>query len=153
MTWMQMTRRLRSLLAVLAALALLAGFATGNAALAQPHPGLTTHVLDTVSGKPAAGVTIDFGVLDGETFHLLKTTVTNADGRNQDPLLTADTIAVGRYELIFHVGEYYAAQGVPVANPAFLDKVPVVFAIADPKSHYHVPLLLSPWSYTTYRGS
>jgi 5-hydroxyisourate hydrolase len=149
----------------LATLFALAG-AAAPAAFAQPAPaqpvpaqtpqssaGLTTHVLDTLSGKPAAGVRVTFAVQDGEGWRVVKTLMTNADGRTNEPLLTAETMAVGRYRIVFEVGEYYARLGVPLANPAFLDRVPVEFAIADVKAHYHVPLLVTPWSYATYRGS
>ncbi len=110
---------------------------------------LTTHVLDTAHGRPAAGVRIDLHRLaaDGRT-SLLKTVVTNADGRTDRPLLSDGEMLVGRYELLFHVGAYFG-----LADPVFLDQVPVRFAIAEPGAHYHVPLLVSPWSYTTYRGS
>ena len=114
---------------------------------------LSTHVLDTANGRPAAGVRIDFSVLDGERYRLLKTVQTNADGRTDEPLLDAAAMAGGRYELVFHVGDYFAGLGAAMADPPFLDTVPLRFAIADPTQHYHVPLLVSPWSYSTYRGS
>jgi 5-hydroxyisourate hydrolase len=79
--------------------------------------------------------------------------VTNADGRCEQPLLTGEAVVPGRYRLVFHIGEYNRAQGLPLANPAFLEQVPIAFGIADPNAHYHVPLLASPWGYTTYRGS
>jgi 5-hydroxyisourate hydrolase len=106
--------------------------------------GLTTHVLDTARGRPAAGVRIDLlRVADGE---LLRTATTNADGRTDAPLLGAGELQAGEYELVFAVGDYFGER-------AFLDRVPVRFSIADPEAHYHVPLLVSPWSYSTYRGS
>ena len=114
---------------------------------------LTTHVLDTASGKPAAGVRIDLRVLDGDRYRLIKTVYTNADGRTDEPLLAADTLTTGRYELVFHLAEYFARQGASQPSPPFLDQVPLRFAIADAASHYHVPLLATPWSYSTYRGS
>lgn len=115
---------------------------------------LTTHVLDTAGGKPAAGVRIDFYRLDSaRNATLVVTLTTNADGRTERPLLEGAAFAVGTYELVFHVGAYFAATGMPQANPPFLDIVPVRFAIADANAHYHVPLLVSPWSYSTYRGS
>jgi 5-hydroxyisourate hydrolase len=83
----------------------------------------------------------------------IKTVSTNADGRTDEPLLTGDALKQGTYELRFHVADYFAAAGVPMATPAFLDIVPVRFSIADPSANYHVPLLVSPWSYSTYRGS
>ncbi|HMA37472.1 MAG TPA: hydroxyisourate hydrolase [Chloroflexia bacterium] len=116
---------------------------------------LTTHVLDTAQGGPAAGLAIELWALgpDGATRRLLKTVRTNADGRPDAPLLTADALAVGVYELVFAVGAYFRAQGLAGPTPAFLDQVPVRFGIADPAAHYHVPLLTSPWAYSTYRGS
>jgi len=116
--------------------------------------GLSTHVLDTVRGGPAQGVTIELFELaaDGGKI-LLKTTVTNADGRTDAPLIAAGEARIGRFELLFHIGDYFRAAGVQTAEPPFLDVIPIRFAVADPKAHYHVPLLTSPWSYSTYRGS
>ncbi|HEX6291544.1 MAG TPA: hydroxyisourate hydrolase [Herpetosiphonaceae bacterium] len=116
---------------------------------------LTTHVLDTAQGRPAAHLAIELWRLDPDSAErtLLKTVRTNADGRTDGPLLTGDELAVGVYELVFAVGEYFAAQPVTATAPPFLDRVPVRFGIADPQAHYHVPLLASPWSYSTYRGS
>jgi 5-hydroxyisourate hydrolase len=114
---------------------------------------LTTHVLDTANGRPAAGVQIDFSAREGEQYRLIKTIRTNADGRADEPLLEGEAMAVGRYRLVFHVGEYFTKGGASLADPPFLDEVPLDFAIADGAAHYHVPLLVSPWSYTTYRGS
>lgn len=115
---------------------------------------LTTHVLDTARGIPAAGVRIDFSVFDGNgTPRLLATVHTNRDGRTDQPLLEGAAFAVGRYELAFHIGAYFTACGVALAAPPFLDVVPVRFGIADADAHYHVPLLASPWTYSTYRGS
>jgi 5-hydroxyisourate hydrolase len=101
---------------------------------------LTTHVLDTARGRPAAGVRIELTLPDGTR----RSTVTNADGRTDSPLVAEP--AAGEYELVFAVGDYFGER-------AFLDRVPVRFTIADPDAHYHVPLLVSPWSYSTYRGS
>lgn len=114
---------------------------------------LTTHVLDTVRGGPAAGVRIDLHRLDAEGLprHVV-TVTTNSDGRSDAPLLAGDSIPAGTYRLTFHVGEYFAGAGSPDAC-RFLREVPVVFGIDDPSGNYHVPLLVSPWSYTTYRGS
>ena len=113
-------------------------------------PGrLTTHVLDTANGRPAAGVVIELRAA-GET---LKTVRTNADGRTDEPLLAGDALLAGEYELVFHVGDYFAAAGQEGGRARFLDRVPVRFGIADAAEHYHVPLLVSPWSYSTYRGS
>jgi 5-hydroxyisourate hydrolase len=115
---------------------------------------LTTHVLDTAHGRPASGMRIDLSAIDPDgRVRLLKTVTTNADGRTDRPLLAVAEMKVGRYEIAFHVAAYFQRIGTSVADPPFLDVVPVRFAIADPDSHYHVPLLVSPWSYTTYRGS
>ena len=115
--------------------------------------GLTTHVLDVAHGTPAAGMRIDFSVREGERYRLVCTVVTDADGRAPAPLLGEADIASGQYELVFHVAAYYAQRGVSAADPPFLDTVPVRFGLAHPREHYHVPLLVTPWSYTTYRGS
>jgi 5-hydroxyisourate hydrolase len=114
---------------------------------------LSTHVLDTMHGKPAAGVRIELHALDGETRRLVKTAVTNADGRTDAPLLTGADYRPGQYELVFHIGDYFRGLGVTLPSPAFLDVVPLRFGIAEADGHYHVPLLASPWSYSTYRGS
>jgi 5-hydroxyisourate hydrolase len=115
---------------------------------------LSTHVLDTVSGRPAAGVkiTLERQGKDGH-WTAIKTTTTNADGRTDVPLLTGDEYAPGHYQLSFEIGSYFRRQGTALADPAFLDVVPIRFAIAEKDGHYHVPLLASPWSYSTYRGS
>ncbi len=115
-------------------------------------PGkLTTHVLDTANGKPATGMAVD--LLDLQSGELIITFLTNADGRADAPLLTGGAMAAGKYELRFHVADYFAIAGTPLPEEPFLDVVPVVFGIADPGAHYHVPLLVSPWAYSTYRGS
>ncbi|HEX2816188.1 MAG TPA: hydroxyisourate hydrolase [Phenylobacterium sp.] len=111
--------------------------------------GLTTHVLDTASGKPAAGVALRLK-RGGD---VLVSTITNADGRCDSPLLTGAAIAAGAYRLEFDVGAYYRAQGVTLPDPAFLETVALEFGIADAGAHYHVPLLVSPFGYSTYRGS
>jgi len=117
------------------------------------HGRLSTHVLDTHRGCPAAGVVIEFfEVASGEP-RLLSRTMTNSDGRTERPLIAAQPIPIGRYELRFAVGAYFAGQGTPVADPPFLDLIPIRFAVAAPEAHYHVPLLVTPWSYSTYRGS
>ncbi|TVR07376.1 MAG: hydroxyisourate hydrolase [Salinarimonadaceae bacterium] len=115
---------------------------------------LSTHVLDTAHGGPAAGVavTLDRIADDGARTRLVETR-TNADGRTDAPLLAGDAFAPGRYEIVFAIGAYFRAKGVALADPAFLDEVPIRFAIAEADGHYHVPLLASPWGYTTYRGS
>jgi 5-hydroxyisourate hydrolase len=122
-------------------------------ARAAGSPGLTTHMLDTASGKPAAGVRIDFSMLDGNEYRLVRTVHTNDDGRTPEPLLTAETMKVGKYQLIFYLAEYFTKLGTILPNPPFLDKAVIQFGISDATSHYHVPLLASPWSFTTYRGS
>ncbi|KQV30638.1 5-hydroxyisourate hydrolase [Rhizobium sp. Root1203] len=116
--------------------------------------GLTTHVLDTASGKPAEGLKIDLFRLDGEVRHLLTTVTTNSDGRvDGGPILVGDTFKAGTYELLFHAGDYLRRTGAALPHPAFLDIVPIRFGVADVTAHYHVPLLLSPYGYSTYRGS
>lgn len=115
--------------------------------------GLTTHALDVVHGRPAAGMRIDLAVEENGVWRTLASTVTNAQGRTDRPLLDPAEAKKGRYELRFHVGAYFAVLGVDSGDPAFLDVVPIRFAIARPDEHYHVPLLVSPWSYSTYRGS
>ncbi|MDO9414908.1 hydroxyisourate hydrolase [Pararhizobium sp.] len=114
---------------------------------------LTTHVLDTALGKPAEGLTIELFWMEGEQRQLLKSVVTNNDGRVDGPLIEGTSFMAGTYELIFHAGDYLRATGADLPNPAFLDLIPLRFGIADPSTHYHVPLLLSPFSYSTYRGS
>lgn len=116
--------------------------------------GLTTHVLDTASGLPAQGLSIDLYRLSGETREKIASVVTNHDGRvDGGPILIGDSFQVGEYELVFHAGDYLRAKGVALAEPPFLDVIPLRFGIADVTAHYHVPLLLSPYSYSTYRGS
>jgi 5-hydroxyisourate hydrolase len=109
---------------------------------------LTTHVLDTAAGKPAAGVRVVLA-RDGQ---VLAEGNTNADGRMDRPLLEGAAFQNGRYELTFHVGDYFRARGTPLADPPFLDVIPLRFSIAE-DAHYHVPLLVSPFGYSTYRGS
>ncbi|MEC9356811.1 MAG: hydroxyisourate hydrolase [Pseudomonadota bacterium] len=113
---------------------------------------LTTHVLDTHSGRPAGGLGLELFRLSPQRTSLLRA-VTNADGRIDAPLLNGNAFVAGRYELIFDVADYFRAQGVVLPEPPFLDQVPLRFGIAEPTQHYHVPLLVSPWSYSTYRGS
>lgn len=126
--------------------------------MAQQSIGkLTTHILDTARGCPAAQVKLQLyridGEIDGENRSCLSTQITNADGRTDSPLLAADTMAVGTYELQFWIGDYFATLYPPLPHPSFLDRIPIRFGIADTTAHYHVPLLVSPWSYSTYRGS
>jgi len=114
---------------------------------------LTTHVLDTAHGRPGAGIKVELFVLAGETRRSLLTTQTNSDGRCDAPLLQDDAFVTGEYELVFHAGDYFAANGVTLPEPRFVDRVVLRFGVADATSHYHVPLLVSPWAYSTYRGS
>jgi 5-hydroxyisourate hydrolase len=130
----------------------LAAFAN-KAAFAAGSPGLTTHMLDTANGKPGEGVRIDFSVLEGGAYKLIKTVRTNADGRTPEPLLNENTMKVGQYELAFYLAEYYTKLGTMLPNPPFIEKAVIQFGMADAASHYHVPVLATPWSYTTYRGS
>ena len=120
---------------------------------------LTTHVLDTMAGAPAAGLTIELWAVpgpdegpDGDA-RRLAAAVTNPDGRTAEPLVEGEAFAAGRYELRFHAGEYLRARHRIEADPLFLDEVPIRFGVADPAQHYHVPLLLSAYGYSTYRGS
>jgi 5-hydroxyisourate hydrolase len=115
---------------------------------------LSTHVLDTARGRPAAGLRVELARVDDAAGarEVLLTTETNADGRTDAPLLAGDQLERGVYELVFDVGEYFSAL-VGASGPPFLDRVPIRFGIADPGAHYHVPLLASPWAYSTYRGS
>jgi 5-hydroxyisourate hydrolase len=110
---------------------------------------LTTHVLDTANGVPAAGMQVDLFRLDGNARKHVTTMTTNADGRTDSPILPAADFAVGRYELVFHAGDYFGRS----EDPRFLDDIPIRFGINDPASHYHVPLLVSPFAFSTYRGS
>lgn len=115
---------------------------------------LSTHVLDTVSGRPAPGVKIVLHEIGASARGLLKETTTNADGRTDAPLIGGEPLRIGTYELTFHIGVYFAGlKHAVTADPPFLDVVPIRFSIAEPEGHYHVPLLATPWSYTTYRGS
>ena len=116
--------------------------------------GLTTHVLDVARGCPAERVKIELYELAAAGGRSLIADVwTNADGRTDAPLISATEARAGRFELVFHAGDYFRREGVKLADPPFLDVIPLRFAIADPGAHYHVPLLVSPWSYSTYRGS
>jgi len=120
----------------------------------EVHGRLSTHVLDTQAGRPAAGVTIELLELsaNGEQRMIARAT-TNRDGRTDEPLIGGRPLPIGRYELRFHVADYFAGVGGRQDEPPFLDVVPVRFAVAEAEGHYHVPLLLTPWSYCTYRGS
>ena len=114
---------------------------------------LSTHVLDTTQGKPGAGVAIAlYAIRDGQRT-LLKRDTTNADGRCSVPLLEGDALQTGQYELVFAAGDYFAGQGVDLPSPRFVDQVTIAFGIAHADQNYHVPLVVTPWSYSTYRGS
>ena len=112
---------------------------------------LTTHVLDTAQGRPGAGIRVELYSQEPER-RLVASARTNDDGRCDAPLLQGDGFRIGHWELVFHVGEYFADADLALPGPPFLDQVTVAFGIAE-DAHYHVPLLVSPWSYTTYRGS
>ena len=115
---------------------------------------LTTHVLDTARGKPAAGVVIALYRLQGQTRDLIGQTTTNQDGRTEAPMLQGDDLTTGQYELVFHAGDYLRQSGQAGADAVlFLDDIPIRFGISDASAHYHVPLLISPFAYSTYRGS
>jgi 5-hydroxyisourate hydrolase len=117
--------------------------------------GISTHVLDNYTGRPGAGMRIDFSARQPDgSWKLIKSLRTNADGRTDGPVLAAGDAAVGDYELAFHVADFYAPRGTAIGDPVFLDQVvPLRFSIFDVKQHYHVPLLCTPWSCSTYRGS
>jgi 5-hydroxyisourate hydrolase len=115
---------------------------------------LSTHVLDTSRGLPAAGIVVELHVLkDDGSRAPLKTAVTNADGRTDAPLIAGERLDIGIYELTFHAGDYFRRSGVPLPAPPFLDTIVIRIGIADDAGNYHVPLLLSPYGYSTYRGS
>jgi len=114
---------------------------------------LTTHVLDTARGVPAAGISILLYRVTGNSHKKIAEAVTNEDGRTDSPILPADNFKAGTYELIFQAGDYLRSAGLAEQEPLFLDQVPIRFGISDPEAHYHVPLLLSPYGYSTYRGS
>ncbi len=114
---------------------------------------LSTHVLDTAHGKPAAGMRLELFELNGNFRQLITSTKTNQDGRTDALLLTPETIRIGTFELVFYVGDYFESVGVKLPTPKFLDAIPVRFSIFDKEQSYHVPLLVSPYSYSTYRGS
>ncbi|MGY2937708.1 2-oxo-4-hydroxy-4-carboxy-5-ureidoimidazoline decarboxylase [Bradyrhizobium sp. GM6.1] len=118
------------------------------------HGRLSTHVLDNHAGKPAPGIPVELVELAnlGES-RVIARAVTNADGRTDQPLIGGRPLPIGRYELRFSVAKYYAERNVQLTDPPFLDEIPLRFAISEPESHYHVPLLVTPWSYSTYRGS
>jgi 5-hydroxyisourate hydrolase len=113
---------------------------------------LTTHVLDTALGCPGKGIRIDLYAISGETRTFVRSLVTNDDGRTDTPILPKEEFRTGTYELVFHAGAYFDAAGVTLPEPKFLDQVPLRFGMAE-EAHYHVPLLVSPFGYSTYRGS
>lgn len=124
---------------------------------------LTTHILDTMHGRPAAGVEIELYrlgshidlkrlVSHAELVHIASAR-TNADGRTDQPLLSGEAFVPGTYELVFHIGDYFRSHAAHLPEPVFLDLVPIRFGLAEANGHYHVPLLVSPWAYSTYRGS
>jgi len=114
---------------------------------------LTTHVLNIAAGIPAAGVRVELHRIDAAAKTLLSTAQTNADGRCPQPLLEGEAMQSGRYSLTFHIAPYFRSLGLPLREPPFLDAVVIDFGVSDPAQHHHVPLLVSPWSYSTYRGS
>ena len=114
---------------------------------------LTTHVLDTAQGKPGAGIAIELFKIDPSGRRCLKSVLTNRDGRTDVPLLQDQELQAGQYELVFAAGDYFAAAGVALPEPRFLDRITIAFGIAHADQNYHVPLIVSPWSYSTYRGS
>jgi len=113
---------------------------------------LTTHVLDTAQGCPGKGIKIDLYEISGDSRTYLRSLVTNDDGRTDSPILPQDAFKTGTFELVFHVGAYFDAAGIALPEPKFLDTVPLRFGMSE-DAHYHVPLLVSPYSYSTYRGS
>lgn len=113
---------------------------------------LTTHVLDTAYGRPGAGIAIELYRVDPARMRIAQAT-TNADGRCEHPLLEGAAFAAGIYELVFRAGDYFSDRGIATPKPRFLDEVVIRFGISDPAAHYHVPLLISPYGYSTYRGS
>jgi 2-oxo-4-hydroxy-4-carboxy-5-ureidoimidazoline decarboxylase len=120
----------------------------------QVHGRLSTHVLDTNSGRPAAGIAVELVELSElGSSRVVTRTITNSDGRTDQPLIGGRPVPIGRYELTFSVGKYFAERQVPMSDPPFLDRIPLRFSVSDPEGHLHVPLLVTPWSYATYRGS
>jgi 2-oxo-4-hydroxy-4-carboxy-5-ureidoimidazoline decarboxylase len=118
------------------------------------HGRLSTHVLDTHSGRPAAGITVELVELSElGASRVVARAITNADGRTDQPLIGGRPVPIGRYELTFSVGKYFAERQVPMSDPPFLDQIPLRFSVGEPEGHLHVPLLVTPWSYATYRGS
>jgi len=130
----------------------IAGKVSGDG-MPQVDGRLSTHVLDTHAGRPAAGIAVELYEFAGERPCRIATAITNSDGRTDQPLIGGRPLPIGRYELRFAVGNHFRSRGIDVGDPPFLDIVPLRFSIAEPEGHYHVPLLCTPWSYSTYRGS
>ncbi len=135
------------------AIGALAAAGTATAQVPKLPPKLSTHALDTYTGKQAGQIRIDLYAVEGDSRRLLKSVRANDEGRVTENLLNESDLKVGRYEIVFHVAEYYKRMGIPQTTPEFLDVVPIRVAIYDATSRYHVPLYFSPWSYMTYRGS
>jgi 5-hydroxyisourate hydrolase len=114
---------------------------------------LSTHVLDTLRGKPAGGVEVRLYAVESSGRRLVKTVTTNTEGRTDEPLLSGSELCTGIYELVFRAGDYFRSMGDRLEEPPFLDEVTVRFGVADGAGHYHVPLLIAPYAYSTYRGS
>ena len=114
---------------------------------------LSTHVLDTTIGKPGSGIAVHLFKIENSSMSLLPQRTTNKDGRCDEPLLEGEQLKVGEYQLEFDIGDYYLKQGKDLPNPPFLNKVVIRFQVANPQENYHVPLVVTPWSYSTYRGS
>ena len=130
----------------------IAGKVTGEG-MPAVNGRLSTHVLDTHAGRPAIGVAIELYEFAGEKAHYIQSAITNADGRTDQALIGGRPLPIGRYELRFAIGNHFRSRGIATGDPPFLDIVPLRFSIAEPEGHYHVPLLCTPWSYSTYRGS
>jgi 5-hydroxyisourate hydrolase len=134
-------------------MAITAAVGSGATAQTQTEGYVTTHVLDAAQGRPAAGMRIDLFRIEGESRELVRTVETNADGRTDSPVIPEGELAPGTFELLFHAGDYLDAAQLGNEQPRFLDLIPIRFGVSDASEHYHVPLLLSPYSYSTYRGS
>lgn len=115
--------------------------------------GLSTHVLDTMHGQPATGMTVSLYKIHQDTPRLIERYTLNKEGRTDRPLIADGELTVGKYQLVFHVADYFRTKNVTLPDPPFLDKITLDFGIADIHQHYHVPLLTTPWTYSTYRGS
>lgn len=115
--------------------------------------GLSTHILDTSLGLPASGVSLHLYKIEGDTRVFIKEAQTNADGRTDTPLLSGEELIEGSYLILFHVGDYLLKTHANLSRPLFLDQIPIQFGVSDTNTHYHVPLLISPFGYSTYRGS